>query len=243
MSEDNRTIHQRLVAVMRSVGAIDRDKKVEFGKVKYDFRSAEAVYNRVQPLFAEHGIFCGSRIVSQDMQEGTTKSGEQQFLCTVTVEFTFFAEDGTSVVVSAIGQAMDTSDKGFGKAQTYASKTAICQMLSIPYKVVDPDETIPAQFKKPVVTFKRWKDLKRKWYQWYAATHDAKGADETVLLEAFRKFLAQIDEAADPQDYKTWTTRAAAECEKVLDQKLRELTAGKKETTSGETEGSEAVAG
>ena len=72
---DTRTIHQRIAAVMRQVGAIGKDHQVKFGKTNYNYRGIADVYNRVQPLFAEHGVFCTSKVAESSILEGQTKHG------------------------------------------------------------------------------------------------------------------------------------------------------------------------
>lgn len=50
----------------------------------------------------------------------------------LTMKFTFFAEDGSSVSSTTIGEAMDTGDKSMNKAMSTAYKYALMQIFCIP---------------------------------------------------------------------------------------------------------------
>jgi hypothetical protein len=60
------------------------------------------------------------------------------------MRFTLYAADGSSVDTEAIGEAMDSGDKGMNKAMSYAYKYAMLQLLCIPTEAIDGDvETHP----------------------------------------------------------------------------------------------------
>jgi hypothetical protein len=229
------TIYQRVASVMREIGAIGKNDKVEFGKVKYNYRSIVAVYNRVQPLFAKHGIFSASKVIAHDFIETTpTKAGDAQHLATVNMQYTFFAEDGSSVDVGAVGQAIDTGDKAFNKAAAAAHKYALCQLLCIPYQVEDPDANVPEAFKTLAVTFKQWKGLKGAW--WGLFREDLKDATEEEVAERWGGFVGSLadSEDVDPQIYRTWTAATMQACKHELDRLSRERTATAERTAEAE---------
>ena len=62
----------------------------------------------------------------------------------LTVEFTFWAEDGSSVSCTMIGEAMDSGDKASNKAMSTALKYALMQMFMIP-----TEEHIDTEYESP----------------------------------------------------------------------------------------------
>lgn len=222
------TIHQRLATIMKKVGAIHKDGKVEFGKTKYSFRSLDAVINRVQPLFAEYGIFVGTKVVDSSIIEGRTKDGEMQFLCTVTVEYTFTADDGTQHVATAVGQAADKGDKGMAKAMSGAYKYAICQMLCIPYLEDDPDAHVPDRFRSLTsVTYTQHSRLKKSWVQSLGDNRPKREELESEFCRFVDEVVAKEDPEAmiDPLHHRTWTVKVYNACQSIVDGRLRELAA------------------
>jgi len=127
------------------------------------------VYNRFQPLFARHGVFTYPKVVDQVRETATSKSGGRLQYATVTVEYTFAADDGSSITATVVGEGMDSSDKASNKAMAAAHKYALCQVLNIPYKIIDPDASSPAMVRtdRPP-TEAQIENLKRLWGRKYA---------------------------------------------------------------------------
>lgn len=142
MSENaNGAIYGKIISVMKEIGAIGKDS--ENTQQKFKYRSIDAVYNRVQPLFARHGIFSAPSVLESTQTEGATKSGGRMFHVFMRVSYSFFAEDGSHVDTIVTGEAMDSGDKASNKAMAAAHKYAICQILQIPYEMIDPDKHSP----------------------------------------------------------------------------------------------------
>lgn len=204
-------IHESLVKVMRDVGAIAKDTKNQ--EQGYNYRSAEAVYNRVQPLFATHGIVSVPRVVEQIREQGSSKRGTILHYAILTVEYTFFAEDGSSVVVTVVGEGMDSGDKASNKAMTAAHKYAICQVLNIPYQVHDPDASTPEWSRRlsGLVTLRDLNELKQGFARAYPdepkeqlATHFVEWVAETTGREF------------NPADFRHWTADDMEKCRAKL---------------------------
>ena len=59
---------------------------------------------------------------------------------TLTKQYRLFAEDGSSVTHSTVGEAFDVGDKAATKAQTVAYRIMLCEVLNIPYEdMADPE--------------------------------------------------------------------------------------------------------
>ena len=95
--------------------------------IKFPYHSARDVYGWWRPLLHAEGIIVVPRAESVEVLQATLprSSGGTRttFVTTMRVTFTFM--DGTTGEViegSAVGQGEDPSDKGSGKAMTYAEK-------------------------------------------------------------------------------------------------------------------------
>jgi len=208
-------IHKAVVAVMREIGAIGKDS--ENVQQKYKYRSVEQVYNRVQPLFAKHGIFSYPKVVENTRETHQTAKGGTLHYAVLTVEYTFAAEDGSSISITVVGEAMDSGDKASNKAMAAAHKYAICQLLNIPYEIVDPDAYTPewAAALNASVTLGQLNSLKKRWA---ASRPDIKDKDK--LRQAFLDWVRNlIPDEFDATDFRQWRPEDLKRCEQALEEK------------------------
>lgn len=135
------TIQESLVKVMRSVLAIRKTERNNHGG--YSFRGIDAVVNAVGPALREHGVIVVPNVRSFDYGEILTgKDRKPMGHARVVVEYTFWAEDGTSLTCSAAGEAFDSGDKATPKAMSVAMRTALLQALCLPTDEPDPDHSV-----------------------------------------------------------------------------------------------------
>lgn len=210
-------IHKAIIAVMREIGAIGKDSKNE--QQNYNYRSIEQVYNRVQPLFAKHGIYSYPKVTKQARETGKSKAGGTLFYAMLTVEYTFVADDGSSIVVTVVGEGMDTGDKASNKAMAAAHKYALCQVLNIAYTVIDPDKFTPEWAAKldGRVTLVQLRTIYREWASQHAGDHE--GKDKDGKREAFAKWAKEVlgDEMPDDaSDFRHWTAEDLEKCQEAL---------------------------
>lgn len=124
-------IFQKLAEIMKEVPVITKGRQTDHGQ-KYKFRGIDDMYNELHPLFAKHGVFFTSRILNTEREERRSKNDGLLIWAISDIEFTFYAEDGSSVSSVMRGEAMDTSDKASNKAASAALKYALMQLLMIP---------------------------------------------------------------------------------------------------------------
>lgn len=125
-------VHAAIVKVadgLRKIGiGKDRQCNVTNGP-RFNFRSIDAVYDALSPLLASAGLYISPRTI----QVLSTEVAGKQRLTRVLVTYgVTCATDGSSIEVQAIGEGADTSDKGAGKAMSYAYKTLMFQLFCIP---------------------------------------------------------------------------------------------------------------
>lgn len=218
MTDTPNHIHKAILAVMREIGAIGKDSKNE--QQHYNYRSVEAVYNRVQPLFAKHGIYSYPRVIDQQRETGKTKSGGAMHYAVLTIEYTFSADDGSSISVTVIGEGMDSGDKASNKAMTAGHKAAICQVLNIPYQVVDPDSNTPEWAAKldGRVTVSQINDLKKAWAK--SKADEIKDMDRAGKAVAFGDWVQRtVGTEFDVADFRQWRAEGIEACIEALSEK------------------------
>lgn len=144
-------IFQAINAVMEDLGPIAKEKTASYnGKGGYKYRGIDDVMNALQPMMKKHGLFVVPKVIKQEREErieekiynNEVKQQRTKFSI-LTVEYTFYALDGTSVTATVVGEGMDSGDKASNKAMSVAYKYACFQVFSIPTEeMVDPDAEI-----------------------------------------------------------------------------------------------------
>lgn len=127
---DNTGIYKAIIGVMKDIGAIKKNDENKFDG--YKFRGIDAVYNAIQPAFVKNGVFIVPNLLSVEQEDRTTAKGGIQIHTKVTVEYTLYAEDGSSIKGIFPGEAMDRSDKSINKAMTAAYKYMLFELFTIP---------------------------------------------------------------------------------------------------------------
>lgn len=130
---------------MQKVGAIGKDSVNKQQGFKY--RGIDAVYNALNPVMAELGLFICPEVIDHKREERRTLkeyNGQQKesvlLYSILTIRYTIFAPDGSFVSCTVIGEGMDSGDKASNKAMSVAMKYAMFQLLMIPTEeMVDPD--------------------------------------------------------------------------------------------------------
>lgn len=123
-------IHGKMVKIMTEMSAISKGRKNT--QQNYSFRGIDDIYNELHDVMAKNGVFCLPKIVSERVEDRQSKSGGVLVYRVLHMEFSFVADDGSSVVCSTIGEGMDSGDKASNKAMSTAQKYAFIQTFIIP---------------------------------------------------------------------------------------------------------------
>ncbi len=133
-------IYRQINKIMEDLPAIPKERKLEFnGKFQYNFRGVDDIYMALQPLLIKHGVTSvpSATVVHQEKIE-TTREFNGNVKTTITtrvvlsVQYTFYALDGSNIVACVIGEGMDSGDKAANKAMSAAHKYALLQVFCIP---------------------------------------------------------------------------------------------------------------
>ena len=138
-------IYGLIAQAMKKVGTIGKNSVNE--QQKYKFRGIDAVYNALNPVMSDLGLFICPEILDHRREEretektyngNTTKSILKYSI--LTIKYTIYAPDGSNVSCVVVGEGMDSGDKASNKAMSVAMKYAMFQLLMIPTEeMVDPD--------------------------------------------------------------------------------------------------------
>lgn len=137
-------IYGKIADCMRQLGAIGKDSYNQ--QQKFSYRGVDAVMNALNPVLTANHVFCVPEVLEQHREERQTKSGGNLIYSILKMCYTLYAEDGSSVSATVIGEGMDSADKSSNKAMSVAYKYAMFQIFSIPTEeMADPDADTPPE--------------------------------------------------------------------------------------------------
>ena len=143
--ENSEMIYKLIGQAIGKIGAIGKDRvsKDRNGVEQFNYRGIDQVYNALNPVMAELGLFFCPRVLDQKREERTTRNGAVLTYTILSMEYTVYAPDGSSVVLQTVGEAMDSGDKSTNKAMSVALKYAMFQLFCIPTEEMkDPDADV-----------------------------------------------------------------------------------------------------
>lgn len=127
-------IYQRINAIRKELPYIKKDASVTGGG-NYKAVTHDNVTAQARPIFIQHGVVIVPRLVSGSFAEldKKTSKGNPFNIYNAIYEIDFVnADDPSDKITAVIGSvAEDLSDKGPGKAVSYATKYAILKVLMI----------------------------------------------------------------------------------------------------------------
>lgn len=139
---EEQKIFSAVCGVMKEIGVVTKAKKNKQGD--YMYRGVDDVMNALQPALIKNRVFIVPVVTGEQREERVSKSGSPLLFTRLSVTFRFYAEDGSFVEASLIGEAMDTGDKATNKALSVAYKYACFQVFCIPTDgMPDPEKDIP----------------------------------------------------------------------------------------------------
>ena len=130
-----RNLFQRLEAISAEVGYVAKNLNVDAGKGKsYKATSEVDILKAVKPLMQKHGVYSfPEKREIIERSEYTNQYGTLQRYAKMKTLYTFVNVDNPSerITVESYGEALDSGDKGLGKAMTYSDKYALMKAFMI----------------------------------------------------------------------------------------------------------------
>ena len=159
---DDKTVFERMVDVMRDVGAIGKNQTNDFHK--YQFRGIEDVMNGLHGPMVRHGVFVLPEVLESATEWTWDQKGKPQRVVSLRVAFHFYGEAGDCVTAVAQGEAFTNDDKAANQAMSAAFKYAMLQSFCIPTQDMgDADRSSPevGSVRDPIlVSETQWQQLK-----------------------------------------------------------------------------------
>jgi hypothetical protein len=132
-------IYETIPKIMEAVGAVTKDKKNTSGQA-FMYRGIDDVMNALNPAMTKFKLFVVPEVLEQLREDRTSKQGTPLIYSVCKIKYTFYAEDGSNVAATVIGEAFDSGDKATNKAMSIAFKYACFQVFCIPTEEMkDPD--------------------------------------------------------------------------------------------------------
>lgn len=143
---DTPKIYAAMSAAMADIGAVGKEKRNQ--QQGFMYRGIDDVMNALHPVLSAHGLFLAPDVLEHTREERKTAKGGNLIYSIMKVRYTVYAEDGSSVSATVIGEGMDSADKSSNKAMAVAMKYALFQLFCIPTEEMgmnDPDADTPPQ--------------------------------------------------------------------------------------------------
>jgi len=136
-NKTEKLIYKKIIAVLKDVGAVAKsEKNVE---QKFNYRGIDAVVNAVNPVLKKHEVFIAHNVLRHETERYENANKKIVTDAQVEIEYTWYAEDGSSLSNTAVGEARDFADKATAKAMSVAFRTHLLQLLALPTDERDPD--------------------------------------------------------------------------------------------------------
>jgi len=164
MENKNLNIYQRILAVMGDVDYIQKSAKTVNNQ--YRFVSHDQVAAVIHPQLVSHGIVVvpSTKSIAQEefevIQKGERVIQHRTQIC-LTTRFVNADNPQDFVETETWGYAIDSSDKGPGKAVSYAYKYALLKMFCLETGE-DPDQVAqPAETKVAPISAEQKREIER----------------------------------------------------------------------------------
>ena len=133
---DTRDVHARMAAVVADLDFIPKGRSQG---VSYEFRSIDALMNKLHGPLAAHGLYLSPQVLDDWRVDGIPGSKNRtQYQAVFRVQVTVYAADGSSTVLGpGLAQSHDYGDKAVYQAQQNAIKYLLLESFCIP--VDEPD--------------------------------------------------------------------------------------------------------
>lgn len=134
-----RTVFKALSLVQADLAKLGIGKNQTNTFDKYKFRGIDDVLNALAPILAARGVLIVPSVKDREILTVNTKSGGTMNHAILSVDYTLYDSEGDSITHSAVGEAIDRSDKAINKAMTAAYKYFVFQAFCVPLIGHDAD--------------------------------------------------------------------------------------------------------
>lgn len=159
MSENKKNLHQRILDVMQTMGAIKKGGTAEYGD-KYAYHKIDDIDDKLRHALVEHGVTVVVAEIKDRKLESYEEADKYRNIktkwyaeCLIVLELTNADDPSDTKTIQGWGQGLDSSDKATGKAISYAAKSAYLSAFHLrgqPDNEQDDIQRSTKQASKPV---------------------------------------------------------------------------------------------
>jgi len=124
-------IYQRINAVRKAIGYVQKDKAVSTGGGSYKAVTHDAVTGMVRNALIEHGIVIVPSVLTATFHPKEPDAKQRLYEATYQIDFVNIDDPQDRISTTQNAHALDNGDKAPGKAQSYATKYAMLKLFSI----------------------------------------------------------------------------------------------------------------
>lgn len=138
-------IYQALCRAIKLIGEGGLKKEQWNEQQRYWFRGIDDIYNCLNPVLAKFGLVIVPSVDKCTVSEYTSTKGTKFTHAILEMSYVVCcAEDGSSVVATIVGEALDTGDKAVPKALSMAYKSMAIELFCIPIEIDDDADAQPS---------------------------------------------------------------------------------------------------
>lgn len=129
----NGLIYKKMLEVGKNIGAIGKNQKNT--QQGYSFRGIDDLLNALNPALLNAGVFMTLEVISRseqivEVERSSGRKGIDKHV-SLSVRYTFHAEDGSTVSSTVSSEGLDSGDKATNKALSAALKYALIQTFAV----------------------------------------------------------------------------------------------------------------
>ena len=175
-------IHRRMMLAAASIKTLEKRGKVKIGKDGYAYVTHDDAMEAAKSALSDQGVSIEPDIVEMK-QDGNRTTME------IKIDFVNVDKPEDMITRKSFGYGVDASDKGPGKAYSYALKTGLLKALQMPAGEAEDVEGYDQRHENPSTELdKRFKAIATSWAQLFrAAIQSQETIDDLKHLQATHK--------------------------------------------------------
>jgi hypothetical protein len=190
MSATAQNIYQRINAVRKAIGYVQKDKSVSAGSAgSYRAVTHDAVTGMVRAALIENGVIIVPSVTSAVFHPKEPEAKQRLYEATYQIDFVNMDSPEERISIAVNAHALDNGDKAPGKALSYATKYGILKLFNIEtgedeesrYQQEEFDTVGHVDF---ILASANDKELKDRYSAAYTIARDAKDKDAMKALIA-----------------------------------------------------------